>query len=162
MGYREEKQKYPKDYWSKKSKAYYARKKNDPEWYAKHKERSKKARKPGYMNAYNKKRKLQDPNYRLILNLRKRLNIALKNNSKQGSAVKDLGCTIPEFKIHLESKFQPGMTWENYGRTGWHIDHIKPLASFDLNNRENLIQACHYTNLQPLWAEDNISKGKRT
>ena len=73
---------------------------------------------------------------------------------------KDLGCTIKELKIYLESKFQPGMTWENHGRFGWHIDHEVPLSSFDLTDREQFLKACHYTNLQPLWWNENLSKGK--
>lgn len=88
--------------------------------------------------------------------LRNRLRKALKTNAKKGSAVKDLGCSIAELKQYLEAQFQPGMTWENHGE--WHIDHIKPLASFDLTKREELLQACHYTNLQPLWARDNQIK----
>ena len=84
---------------------------------------------------------------------------AIKTNAKAGSAVRDLGCTIPELKAHLEAQFQPGMTWDNWSLKGWHIDHIKPLTSFDLTNREQFLQACHYTNLQPLWASENLSKG---
>lgn len=85
--------------------------------------------------------------------------MAMKKNSKHGSAVRDLGCSIEEFKTHLESKFQHGMTWENYGRKGWHIDHIKPLSSFDLTDGEQLKIACNYKNMQPLWWNDNLSKG---
>jgi len=61
----------------------------------------------------------------------------------------------------LESKFQPDMNWDNWASDGWHIDHIKPLASFDLTDREQLLIACHYTNLQPLWAKDNIAKSDK-
>jgi len=94
--------------------------------------------------------------YRLSTLLRSRLFNALKRGWKSGSAVKDLGCTIPELQAYLESKFQSGMTWDNQGE--WHIDHIKPLASFDLTDREQLLIACHYSNLQPLWATENIVK----
>jgi len=99
--------------------------------------------------------------YKLTRRLRERLGIALKNNQKVGSAIKDLGCSIDELKVYLESKFLPGMTWDNYGLYGWHIDHIKPLASFDLSDRKQMLEACHYTNLQPLWATDNLSKGDK-
>ena len=97
-------------------------------------------------------------NYKLSKILRARLFKALKNDQKRGSAIIDLGCTIPEFKQYLESKFQDGMTWDNWGLHGWHIDHILPLASFDLTDREQFSKACNYTNLQPLWAEENWSK----
>jgi len=94
--------------------------------------------------------------YRLSKLLRSRLFNALKRGWKSGSAVKDLGCTIPELQTYLESKFQSGMNWDNQGE--WHIDHIKPLALFDLTDREQLLIACHYSNLQPLWATENIVK----
>lgn len=97
--------------------------------------------------------------------LRIRLALAVRSHKgigkRSGSAVRDLGCTIPELKRYLEAKFRFGMTWENWSRAGWHIDHIKPLASFDLTDRCQLLQACHYTNLQPLWASENLSKGDR-
>lgn len=102
-----------------------------------------------------------DLNFKLKETLRKRLNKALKNGQKTGSAVKDLGCSIDEFKEYLERKFEIGMAWDNYGRKGWHIDHIKPLDSFDLTYRDQLLEACHYTNLQPLWWKDNLSKGAK-
>src|ERR1700730_11142444 len=66
--------------------------------------------------------------------LRSRLNMALKRSFKSGSAVRDLGCTIPEFKTCIAGKFKPGMSWENHG-TVWHLDHIHPLSAFDLTNR---------------------------
>ena len=94
-------------------------------------------------------------------NLSRRLNVALKNNQKKGSILVMLGCSIPELKKHLESQFQPGMSWDNYGLHGWHIDHIKPLAAFDLTDENQVKQACHYSNLQPLWAEDNLRKGTK-
>ena len=62
-------------------------------------------------------------------------------------------------KIRNESLFQSGMTWENHGKYGWHIDHIRPCSSFDLTDPEQQKLCCHYTNLQPLWAKDNLSKG---
>lgn len=101
------------------------------------------------------------PERRLSQNLRVRLVMALKRNSKVGSAVRDLGCTIQELKTYLESKFEPGMTWDNYGQGGWHCDHIKPLSNYDLSNPEVLKQLVHYTNLQPLWAADNIRKSNK-
>lgn len=70
-----------------------------------------------------------------------------------------LGCTIKELKIHLENLFQEGMTWENYGMFGWHIDHIKPVSLFDLTDQQQLKDCWNYKNLQPLWAIDNLKKG---
>lgn len=68
-----------------------------------------------------------------------------------------LGCSYEELVAHLTSLFQEGMTWENYGE--WQVDHKRPLSSFDLTDPAQLAQAAHYTNLQPLWWSDNLSKG---
>lgn len=84
------------------------------------------------------------------------LRTRLRKAIKFGSAIENLGCLIPELLAHLESKFVEGMNWSNYG--DWHIDHIKPLVSYDLTNPEQLIQACNFNNLQPLWAAENQSK----
>ena len=86
----------------------------------------------------------------------------MKHNYKTGSAVSDLGCSISELKTHLESMWQDGMSWDNYGRKRsikcWHIDHIIPLDFFDLTDPNQVKKACHYTNLQPLWAINNFKK----
>ena len=71
------------------------------------------------------------------------------------------GCKIDFLMGYLESKFTSGMTWKNHKLYGWHIDHIIPLSSFDLTDRDQYLKACHYTNLQPLWAVDNIRKGNK-
>lgn len=84
----------------------------------------------------------------------------VRGKTKAGSSVKDLGCSIEFLKQYLESKFKSKMSWKNYGKK-WHVDHIKPLALFDLTKRRQFLKACHYTNLQPMWAKDNISKGNR-
>jgi len=68
---------------------------------------------------------------------------------------------MPYLIAHLESKFQEGMSWENYGKNGWHLDHIIPLSAFDLTDPEQLKIACHYTNIQPLWARDNLVKSNK-
>jgi len=128
------------------------------EWYKKNKEKVKEQTLARY---HRNKNNIQ---FKLSKNLRSRLTSALKGGYKSGSAVQDLGCTIEKLRKHLESMFyshsETGkkMTWDNYGLKGWHIDHIKSLASFDLTDRNQLLEACHYTNLQPLWAEDNLSK----
>lgn len=103
-------------------------------------------------------------NYRIAGNLRTRLNIALRNQGgvKKTRHLTDLlGIDYCGFKKYIESLFQEGMTWGNYSRTGWHIDHKLPLISFDLSNKDELSRACHYKNLQPLWASDNLSKGAK-
>lgn len=110
------------------------------------------------MGEYHKNRYAKDLQYRLRVILRSRLNDSLKKKTKVGSFVRDLGCTIPELISYLEEKFQNGMAWENHSISGWHIDHKIPLDFYDLTNRQQFLQACHYTNLQPMWAEENIRK----
>ena len=120
-----------------------------------------------HFSEYNKARLQTDINYKIKRNLRSRLYGAVfrntTNTEKGGSSVRDLGCSVDEFRIYLESKFIPGMSWDNYGSKDgdWNIDHITPLDWFDLTNRDQLLCACHYTNLQPMWASDNASKGNR-
>jgi hypothetical protein len=106
----------------------------------------------------------KDPAERLLaVALRKRMSGAIRAEFKKGSAVSDLGCSVAELKLRIESMWKPGMTWDNWGRKpgSWQIDHIKPLARFNLRNREELLQAVHYTNLQPLWFEDNLRKSAK-
>lgn len=105
-----------------------------------------------------KARAKQRPEKVVARSLRRRLRKLLKHNYKSGTYVRTLGCTSLELKAHLESQFAQGMTWENYG-TRWHIDHIRPLCSFDLLNDDELKEAANFKNLQPLWAEDNLKKG---
>ena len=105
-----------------------------------------------------KKRYKNDTQYKLLLLLRSRLWKAVKCNFKKGSAVRDLGCTIDELKIYLEKQFIDGMSWNNWSFKVWHIDHKIPLSSFDLTDREQLLKAVHYSNLQPMWAHDNLVK----
>jgi len=107
-----------------------------------------------------KTRYATDIEFRLTTNLRRRLYNAIKSNWKVGSAVSDLGCSISEFKKYIENQFDATMSWYNYGE--WHLDHIIPLAAFDLTNREQFLKACHFTNYQPLWAKDNLSKRDKT
>lgn len=117
------------------------------------------AENPGYHGRYSARRYAEDPNFRLRVLLRSRVRQGVQHHYKAGSAVRDLGCTVEELKKHLESKFRPGMTWENWGE--WEVDHMRPLASFDLTDRAQFLQACHYTNLQPLWKSENRIKGDR-
>jgi hypothetical protein len=100
----------------------------------------------------------KDLNCRIKNTLRARLNCAIRNSQKSGSAVSDLGCSIEDFKKYFDGLFQDGMSWDNWGKKTWHIDHILPLDSFDLSDREQLLKACHYTNLRPIWAHENSEK----
>ncbi len=101
---------------------------------------------------------LKNPKNKLANSFRGRIKRAFDGNYKSGTWKNMLGCSIEECKIYLESKFQPGMTWENHGNYGWHLDHKKPISSFSI---EDLHKAFHYTNLQPLWAIDNLRKGSK-
>ena len=111
-----------------------------------------------YKNWINKKLKT-DTHFKLKQALSHRIWGALKGQVKSKRTMELLGCTIDELWIHMESKFTEGMTKENYGK--WHVDHIMPCASFDLTDPEQQAKCFHYTNLQPLWALDNIKKGNR-
>ena len=110
-----------------------------------------------------KKRRESDVRFRIEKRLRGRVYEALREQygDKSYKTMELLGCSIDECCKWLESKFLPGMTWENYGQYGWHIDHIVPCAIFDLTKPEEQLKCFHYTNLQPLWWEDNLSKGSK-
>lgn len=110
-----------------------------------------------YNREYKAKQRLTNLNFKLAELLRSRVSGALKG----GSAIRDLGCTLDQLKEHIEAQFETGMTWQNHGRTGWHLDHVRPLASFDLSDPDEFQKACHFSNLQPLWAKANLSKGSR-
>lgn len=136
-------------------------------YYAKNKERKRsyylenQAKIRLYNVAYVKNRKEKDPIFRLSSNLRARLTMAIRHQGieKHTSFAAAYGCSKTELKIHLESKFVPGMDWSNYSRTGWHVDHIIPLAS--AKTIEDLYKLSHFSNLQPLWATENLRKGKK-
>lgn len=113
---------------------------------------------------YEQYRYTNNENYRLISNLRCRLYSALTRNkqskiNKFYNTIELLGCTTEELWKHLESMFSEGMTRENYGE--WHVDHIVPCDSFNLFDIEQQKLCFHYTNLQPLWAKDNLIKGNK-
>lgn len=105
-----------------------------------------------------KKRLDGNPTAKLTVLLRGRLYKALKGKTKSASVLDLIGCDINDFKQHLESLFKPGMTWENYGKKGWEVDHIKPCASFDLTHPEQQRACFNYMNLRPLWGEENRKK----
>jgi hypothetical protein len=102
-------------------------------------------------------------NARIRLNLQRRILSVLRGYSKSASTTALLGCSIEEFKLHLESQFRPGMSWDNYGRgpDKWNIDHKIPCAMFDLESPVHQKRCFHFSNLQPLWAVENSSKRHR-
>jgi hypothetical protein len=99
----------------------------------------------------------KNPLWRLRNNLRRRLLHVLHGNRKAECTMKLVGCTWEQLRLHIQSKFTEGMGWDNYGK--WHVDHIKPCNSFDLSKPDEQRKCFNYTNLQPLWAFDNLSKG---
>lgn len=116
-------------------------------------------------NVARKKMLDNNPSFKIGQNLRGRLASALHYQNittKFNEHTKDLlGCSFSELKVYLENKFTIGMSWDNYGTKGWHIDHIIPCNSFDLTKEEDRRKCFHYSNLQPLWWYDNISKHDR-
>jgi len=113
------------------------------------------------INKRNRDRHKSEISLRILKSLRTRIGrkVLERGFSKSEKTLKMLGCTIVELKNHLESKFTYGMDWDNYGFYGWHIDHIRPCSSFDLSDPTQQAECFHHTNLQPLWAEDNLRKG---
>lgn len=152
-----------------KNRRYYQE--NKAQIIKKHGEYQKKWRKTDrgseWMKKYSRDKIKNDENHRLKKNLRSRLWHALAGKSKSASTVELLGCSIEQLKIHLQGLFQLGMTWDNYGnpdedhKKSWHVDHIRPCASFNLCNPIEQRECFHYTNLQPLWGKDNLSKGDK-
>ena len=110
-----------------------------------------------YSTSYHATRRKVDPLFKLRTNLSSLVanNFKAKGWSKTSKTQALLGCTFEEFVAHLQSKFEEGMTLENHG--DWHIDHIKPCAT--ATSAEELAALFHFTNLQPLWATENLSKG---
>lgn len=120
--------------------------------------RNRKRRQSQWNEKYN-----NDPKFRIRDLTRNRFRewFGAKGVHKNAHVVDLIGCSYEQLVAHFESLFKPGMNWDNHGRHGWHIDHIRPLSSFDPQDPEQLKAAWHYTNLQPLWAEENLSKGAK-
>jgi hypothetical protein len=140
-----------KTYSQEERKEMYARRAQDPQWLEKKRNRAREFER-------NKRKNLLK---RIENQIRCRTSIAIKGGSKLGKYEQYIGCSTEDLKAHLEAKFKPGMTWDNWGREGWHIDHILPVSSFDLSNPDEFFKAFHYTNLQPLWESENLSKGSK-
>lgn len=125
-------------------------------WALENKERDRKLR-----NRYKRQKRKINPLYKLKENLRGRLLSAFKVKSwkKDTRFNSYIGCSKEELFIFIESKFKEGMNWNNYGLRGWHVDHVIPLVS--AKSEEEMYKLAHYTNLQPLWAKENLSKGSK-
>lgn len=110
---------------------------------------------------YQKERRENDYLYKLTENMRCRVRdfMKMKNVTKRNKTFEIVGCTPKELSIYIEKQFTNGMNWENYGKFGWHIDHIIPLNSG--KTEDEIYKLCHYTNLQPMWWNENISKGAK-
>ena len=119
-------------------------------WRSKHKDRVKELN-DRWIKAH--------PYQRFVNNLRSRVRDAMSGKSRTIHTRELIGCSNEQLVDHIVSLFQPEMTLENYGE--WHIDHIRPCASFDLFDESQQRECFHYTNLQPLWAIDNLKKGKK-
>lgn len=103
-----------------------------------------------------------DPMLRLEHRLRNRISSAIRRSAsaKSDSSRVLFGCSTTDLMIYLESKFEPGMSWQNYGNV-WHVDHIMPCAIFDFSKPEHQRRCFHFSNLQPLFARDNLSKNAK-
>ena len=113
-----------------------------------------------YKLQYHKDVESKQIEYRMLHSLRGRLRQALNGTIKSRRTMELIGCSMAQLKEHLASKFKDGMTWDNYGRKGWHIDHVIPCASFNMTEPNEQKKCFHYTNLQPLWWLDNCRKNK--
>jgi hypothetical protein len=127
----------------------------------KHKERIKQYRQTKKKERAKYQKMLLETNiiYKISQLCRSRILKLINKTTKNEKSFNIIGCS-PEFlKEYLEKQFKDGMSWDNYGFYGWHIDHIIPLSS--AKTEEEVYKLCHYTNLQPLWAEDNLKKGSK-
>ncbi len=136
------------------------------EYCQKNKEKISKRNKTYRLNnieKFKQKDKENDIKYRLQRRLRTRIyNVLFRQKAvKSKKTLKLLGCSWQKAREHIQSQFKEGMAWENYGKYGWHIDHIIPCSSFDLTDPEEQKKCFHYTNIQPLWWHENLSKGAK-
>jgi len=114
---------------------------------------------PKYASAYIKKKRRDDIVFALKLRLRNRFRQVLNGGRKHGRSIDLVGCSWLELKEHIEKQFKPGMTWEN--RSEWHVDHKLPCKMFDLTDPEQQRKCFHFSNLQPLWAQENWDKNAK-
>ena len=114
-----------------------------------------------YEREYRYNRRKEDMFFKIKGNMSGRLSDLINKRNLGTTTLELIGCDRETFISHIEKQFAAGMTWKNYGLKGWHVDHILPLSSFDLTVEDEVKKACHYTNLQPLWWQDNLEKGNK-
>ena len=114
-----------------------------------------------YEREYRSNRRKEDMFFKIKGNMSGRLSDLINKRNLSVNTLELIGCDRETFISYIEKQFTEGMTWENYGLKGWHVDHIVPLSSFDLTIESEVKKACHYTNLQPLWWKDNLEKGNK-
>lgn len=139
------------------------------QWYKQNTDRHKTLSKTYFDNNKDKiaenirNRRRTDINFRIQCNLSRRMHHALKGHTKSKSTIELLGCSIEEFKTHIEQQFKEGMSWDNYGnkKTDWSLDHILPCSKFNLTNEQEQRDCCNYKNLQPMWHIENIKKSNK-
>ena len=105
------------------------------------------------------KRFKNDQVFRMIGYLRHRVWRTIVRECKSATTSELIGCSPKDLKAHIEKQFKAGMTWNNHSMTGWHVDHIKPCAAFDLTKPKEQRKCFNFKNLQPLWAKENYRKG---
>jgi hypothetical protein len=113
-----------------------------------------------YNREYSARKHRENSSFHVGILLRNRFRDALKNNRKIGSAIELLDMSLKEFQIYIRGQFRPGMNWENYGPV-WHLDHVRPCASFDLADPEQQKICFRWDNYQPLFAKENLKKGAK-
>lgn len=152
--WRKERNRRGVEYFKKNMAKVYAYRKSRPDIYSAEAGRA-------YIRDWQRKKRETDPQYLLGNRLRSRMwhGIRGQGGKKRNKTESLIGCTIKQFREHIESNFLPGMTWDN--ATLWHLDHKVPCAAFDLRNESEQRKAFHFMNVQPLWKADNLSKSDK-
>jgi hypothetical protein len=149
-----------KDHYRRVTQEYQA--KNKERLYARQKEwvEANRDKVRATLKKHHQKMRATSPEYRLKKAMRCRIYTALMGIRMMKKTFEFLGCTVEQLRRHLESQFEPGMTWDNYG-SGWHVDHVFPLAWFDLSDPDQQKKAFGLKNMQPMWADENSRKRDR-
>lgn len=147
-----------RDVINKKRRAYYSLHKEKCKSYSSTYKKKNKEKVNAYNSSYIKSRKKKDSLFKLTISIRSLISVYVNKHYRKNKKTEDiLGCSMEEFYNYIESKFQEGMSWNNYGE--WHLDHIKPISL--AKTEEEVYELNRYTNFQPLWAVDNIKKSNK-